>query len=314
MLSTNDITVNKLIKSAQRQTYHPYKPLGPAEIDLIHETSMEVFNEIGFKVHLPEVFEILRKIGASVDSHERIVRLSESMVMELISSIPPELTLYARQVDHDIHLGSGNVYFGTGGTALNVLDYETNQQRAATLSDLFDIVRLVDCLDNIHLLLLPTYPNDLPIDKVDINRFMTGLANTKKHIMGGVYTSQGIRDVIAMAEIIAGSAEALRERPFISMITCGISPLVLDSKYGALMIQVAKENIPLAVPVEPLCGATAPITLAGNLVIQNCDALIHLMTTQIVNPGAPVLYGCVATSTERYPLLCDSRNQRFQDT
>ena len=298
MLKTHDIIVNELIKSVQRQAYNPYKPLSPAEIDLIHETTMEVFSEIGFKVHLPEIFEMLRKMGASVDSHERIVRIGESIVMELISSIPSELTLYARKAKHNVHLGTGNVYFGTGGTALNVLDYETDQQRAANLLDLVEIVRLVDHLDNIHLLLIPTYPNDLPIEKVDINRFFTGLANTEKHIMGGIYTSQGIRDVIAMAEIVAGSAEALREKPFISMITCGISPLVFDSKYGALMIQVAKENIPLAVPVEPLCGATAPITLAGNLVIQNCDALIHLMTTQMVNPGAPVLYGCVATSTD----------------
>jgi trimethylamine--corrinoid protein Co-methyltransferase len=116
--------------------------------------------------------------------------------------------------------------------------------------------------------------------------------------MGGVYTSQGIRDVIAIAEAVAGSPKALRERPFISFITCGISPLRLDGKYGAFMMQVAREGIPVAVPAEPLSGATAPITLAGTLVIQNCDALINVMTTQLANPGAPVIYGCVATAVD----------------
>jgi trimethylamine--corrinoid protein Co-methyltransferase len=131
---------------------------------------------------------------------------------------------------------------------------------------------------------------------VDVNRFFTGLNYTPKHVMGGVYTAQGIRDVIAMAEDVAGSPEALRERPFISMITCGISPLRLDSKYGAFMIQVARAGVPVAVPVEPLCGATAPVTLAGTLVIQNSDGLINIMLTQLANPGTPVIYGSVATS------------------
>jgi trimethylamine--corrinoid protein Co-methyltransferase len=34
--------------------------------------------------------------------------------------------------------------------------------------------------------------------------------------MGGVYTLDGMREVIRMAEAIAGSPEALRERPIIS--------------------------------------------------------------------------------------------------
>jgi trimethylamine--corrinoid protein Co-methyltransferase len=113
-----------------------------------------------------------------------------------------------------------------------------------------------------------------------------------------VYTSEGIRDVIEMAERVAGSPEALRDRPFISLIACGISPLRLDSKYGAYMMQIARAGVPVAVPVEPLCGATSPITLAGTLVIQNCDALISVMTTQLANRGAPVIYGCVSTSTD----------------
>jgi trimethylamine--corrinoid protein Co-methyltransferase len=116
--------------------------------------------------------------------------------------------------------------------------------------------------------------------------------------MGGVYTAEGIDRVIRMAETVAGSAETLRRKPFLSMITCGISPLLLDAKYGAFMIQVAREGIPVAVPSEPLCGATSPVTLAGNLVVQNCDALINVMTVQLASPGTPVITGCVATSTD----------------
>lgn len=281
-----------------QKTAWPYQPLSQEKINKVHQASMRVFAEVGFEVHEPEAFEMFRRTDALVDSENRIVRLKESTIMDLIGSAPSKITLCGKKPEHDLELGGDHVYYGTGGTALNVLDYETMERRLATLQDLIDVIRIVDRLDHVHLMLLPTYPNDLPIEKVDVNRFFAGFMHTSKHIMGGVYTSEGIRDVIAMAERIAGSREALRERPFLSMITCGISPLRLDSKYGAFMIQVAKEGIPVAVPAEPLCGATAPITLAGTLVIQNCDALINVMVTQLANPGTPVIYGCVATSTD----------------
>ena len=63
-------------------------------------------------------------------------------------------------------------------------------------------------------------------------------------------------------------------------------------------MEVAKHGIPVVVPAEPLCGATAPITLAGNLVVLNVDTLIGVMLTQLVNPGTPVLYGSVASITD----------------
>lgn len=275
-----------------------YQPLSPEDIRKIHQTTMEVLEEVGFEVKEPEAFELFKKAGAKVEHESRRVRVKESLVQDLISSVPSQVTLCGRDEKHDLTLGAGNVYFSTGGTALNVLDYKSQQRRPANLQDLIEVIRIVDQMDNIHGMLLPTYPNELPVEKVDVNRFFAGLCFTSKHVMGGIYTKEGIDEVIKMAETVAGGAEALKERPFISMITCGISPLRLDSKYGAFMIHLARKSIPTAVPVEPLAGATAPASLAGTIIIQNCDGLINIMLTQLANPGAPVIYGSVATSVD----------------
>ncbi|MCP3877087.1 MAG: trimethylamine methyltransferase, partial [Sulfitobacter sp.] len=141
-------------------------------------------------------------------------------------------------------------------------------------------------------------PNDINAENVDVNRFGAALNRTKKHIMGGVYTVEGVRNVVKMAEMIAGSPEALRQRPFVSMVTCVISPFKIDEDYGRLAMEVAKNNIPLVVPAEPLCGATAPITLAGNVVVECVDTLAGVMLAQLVNPGTPVFFGCVASITD----------------
>ena len=187
-----------------------YKPLSEDDISHIHDTSMRVFEEVGFQVNSEKALSFFRDAGAKIEGN--IVRLPRQTVMDLIDRAPSEVTLYGRKPEHNLNLGSTRVYAGTGGTALNIIDTQSGERRPATLNDLKHIAKLVDCLENIHFFLLPTYPNDVPLENVDVNRFFAGLDNTSKHIMGGVYTQDGIERVILMAETVAGSADKLHQR------------------------------------------------------------------------------------------------------
>ncbi|MFC2009703.1 trimethylamine methyltransferase family protein [Chloroflexota bacterium] len=275
-----------------------FKPLTEESIQRIHETAMQVIEEVGFQVNSDNVLELFGSAGASIDKENRLVRLPQKRVIELIDSAPSEIRLCGQDEKHDVLLGGRRVYAGTGGTALYVYHQKTGQKQLASLDDLKRIAHLVDNLDNIHLFLLPTYPNELPIEQVDVNRFFAGLDNTSKHIMGGVYTLEGVKQVIRMAEIVAGSGEKLSQRPLISMIACSISPFIMDGQYGDLVVTIAKKGVPLVCPAEPLCGATSPITLAGNVVVQTVDSLMGIMLAQIINPGTPVILGSVASNTD----------------
>jgi trimethylamine--corrinoid protein Co-methyltransferase len=275
-----------------------FKPLDGSAVQSIHETAMKIIEEVGFKVYSDEALELFKGAGANVDDGANLVRLPRQKVMELIKMTPSDIILCGQEEKHDIVLGGSRVYTSTGGTALNVFRQSTGEKRPATLEDLKSIAKLVDSLDNIHLFLLPTYPNDLPIEHVDINRFFAGLDNTTKHLMGGLYTQDGLRQVIKMAEIVAGSKDKLRQRPLVSMIACTISPLRLDKNYSDFMIEIARSGVPVVCPAEPLCGATSPITLAGNVTIQTVDSLMGVMLTQLANPGTPVIFGSVATNTD----------------
>lgn len=271
-----------------------YKMLQDKDIERIHETSLRVFEEVGIRVNDPEDLKIFAQHGARVEGN--IVKVPEKLVMKCIDSAPAEVILFGQEDKYNLTLGGRRVYFGTGGTALHVL--EDNKRRKATLDDLKKIAKLVEYLDNIHFLLLPTYPNELKEDVVDINRFFAGLDNTHKHVMGGVYTEKGVDKVIRMAEIVAGGKDALCKKPFISMITCVMDPLMLDKHYSQMMKKIAKARIPVVTPAEPMTGSTAPITLAGILVINNVDTLSGVILSQLVSPSSPVIYGCIATSTD----------------
>jgi len=275
-----------------------FKLLTDDSVLKIHQTAMQVIEEVGFEVQSDIALELFEGAGAIVDRGKHLVRLNKDKVEELIEMAPSEIKLCGQDEVNDIVLGGRRVYAGTGGTALYVYDPAVNEKRQASLEDLKCIARLVDKLENIHFFLLPTYPNELPLDQVDVNRFFVGLDNTTKHVMGGVYTLDGAEQVIRMAQIIAGSAENLHQRPIISMIACIISPLRIDKTYGDMLVTIARNGIPVACPAEPLCGATAPVTLAGTLVVQTVDTLLGVMLTQIANPGTPVLFGSVATNTD----------------
>ena len=275
-----------------------YRPLTEEGIRKIHDAALTLLSEVGVEVNSGRAYEKLRQCGAVADSATRIVKLPRSVVEEAIDRAPKSIVLCGREEKHDLYCEGSNVYLGTGGTALNVIDIETDQKRLSLLRDVAEIARLCDALENVHFVVLPVYPNDLGPAEVDVNRFYASMRNCSKHLMGGVFTLQGARDTIRMAEMIAGGTKALRERPFISFITCVMSPLKIDATYGDILCLVAEAGVPLAIPAEPLSGATGPVSLAGMLAGIHAETLSGLVLTQLVNPGTPVLYACTASSTD----------------
>ncbi len=163
-----------------------FKPLTEESISRVHQTAMQVIEEVGFEVNSEMALGLFEGAGAQVEKENQRVRLPQKMVMELIGMAPSEVKLCGQDEKRDILMGGSRVYAGTGGTALYIYQPDTAEKRLATLEDLKRIAKLVDQLDNIHLFMLPTYPNELPLAEVDVNRFFAGLDNTTKHVMGGV--------------------------------------------------------------------------------------------------------------------------------
>lgn len=277
-----------------------YRPLSDDQIESISQTTFRVLEEVGVQVNHGEARKLFAAAGALVDEAQALVKIPRELAQEIIGRAPSTITLCGQEPDgsHDLELGGTKVYLGTGGTALNVQEPGRDDNRRALLKDVADMARMVEALENVHFYMLNVYPDDLEVEEVDVNRFGAALNRTNKHVMGGVYTVAGVRNVIQMAEMIAGSREAFLARPFISMVTCGISPLKLDESYGELAMQVARSGVPVVVPAEPLCGATSPVTLAGNLVVQNADTLAGVMLAQLTNPGTPTMYGCISSITD----------------
>jgi len=277
----------------------PYKPLSESDVKNITEAAFEVLEKSGLMVFSPTAFEAFRAAGARADEATRTVRLPRSLVEDAIDSNPSSITLCSRSGEYDAVLEKNRVHYGTGGTAIYVLDPDTGERRPSTTEDVILNARIVEALEHVHVFTINVFPNEIEDkNQIDISRFFHALDNTTKHVMGGVYTMSGLRDVIEMAQMIAGGVDDLRERPFVSFITLIISPFKIDEQYGEMSCHIAKQGLPVVVPTEPMCGTTAPVTLAGNVLTHIAETLGGITMVQCVNKGAPGICGSVGSISD----------------
>ena len=280
-----------------------YKPLTDEQVRRIHQASLAILERTGVQVEEPEALRLFTEAGTDVDGNR--VRLPQSLIEDTLDKAPSRVVLAGRNPDNDLILEGARVHIGTGGAALQVLDLETSKIRKAVLRDVADMARIVDALDNIHFYLIPIYPTDMSKENVEINKYYASLANTSKHVQAGVYTIQGIRDVVEMCERISGGPKPLRERPIVSFITSWmVSPLKFDAGVTTLLIECCRQRVPVVLSAAPMAGSTAPVTMAGMLAQLNAEQLAGLALTQLAQPGCPVLIGPI-------PATADMRSGKY---
>ena len=276
-----------------------YKPLSESDVKKIAESAYKILESSGVNVFSKTAIDAFEKAGAEVDRAKSIARLPRAFVEDKIAKNPSSITLHSRDGENDLVLEDNNVYFATGGTAIYVIDPETGKRRASTLEDVRMNAKMVESLENLDSFLINVFPNDIrEKDSIDVNRFFHALDNTSKHVMGGIYSLSGLKKAVKMAEAIAGGAEKLREKPFVSFITLIISPFKIDDDYGEMTCFLAEKGLPVVVPTEPICGTTSPVTLAGNVLTHTAETLAGICLVQSVKEGAPGICGSVGSITD----------------
>ena len=101
-----------------------------------------------------------------------------------------------------------------------------------------------------------------------------------------------------MGAVVAGGLDKLRERPIISLCTCPTSPLQLIGPSAEVIIEAAKNWIPINILSMVMAGASSPISISGALVMHNAEVLAGITLAQLTNPGAPVIYGSSSTTLD----------------
>ncbi len=111
------------------------------------------------------------------------------------------------------------------------------------------------------------------------------------------YALSDMSDAIEIARIVRGiDQEQFAQEPSL-MLNCNTnSPLKIDEPMCSGLIAMVQLNQPVVISAFTMAGAMAPITMAGALVEQNTECLAGIALTQIVNCGAPVVYGAFTSN------------------
>jgi trimethylamine--corrinoid protein Co-methyltransferase len=271
------------------------KILTSDELHEVHLATLEILERVGVKVSEQKALRLLEEAGAFVDVKEKIAQIPQHLVDEAIEKAPSGFTLFGRNPKYKLGLQDRRVYFSMGGQSINVLDLETGKQRASTLKDCENFYRLADALENVHHSTIVVRPRDIPDSVAHVHELLAGLRNTTKTLDAETYGQAVALDSIRMASVVRGGEEELKKRPLLLGFHNPISPLQHSEKLTEALMTYAKYNQPVIVAPEAQAGATAPVTLAGLLAQQNAEVLSGIVIAELVNPGAPVLFGTVST-------------------
>jgi trimethylamine---corrinoid protein Co-methyltransferase len=264
--------------------------LSRQELHEIDCASRELLWDVGVTVHHEEAMAIYEAAGAEVDFSNQRVRIPSHMVSDALQKCSPSVQLYGRDGIPPMNIGGMRSYYGTIGFASNALDMETEAHRPATSKDLAEILRLADVLDPPHFILTPATPSDVPAEVSDLYEFKIGLMNTRKHLVVQAQDDKNLDKLIRMGAEVAGGFEKLQKKPFFSILVTLTSPLVLRSDSAELIIGGAKKGLPLFIEAGPMCGGTAPATLAATLISANAELLNSFVLAKLVNPAVPLVY------------------------
>jgi len=285
-----------------RRVRNPYPPmalLSADQIEAIHEASLHILENFGIEVMSARALALFEKAGASVDRATQTVRLDRGLVAEALKTAPSAYTLTPRNPERKIHLGGDTINFTLVAGPPNVHDMERGR-RAGNLRDYSDLIRLAQHFNCIHMLGNQVCaPIELPANSRHLDTYFANLTLTDKAFHVSAIGRGRALDGIAMMAISRGlSLEELAADPGVTTIISVNSPRRFDDAMSEGLMTMAEHGQSVAVTPFTLMGAMSPVTLAGALAQQNAEALFGVVLTQLVRPGAPVMYGAFTSNVD----------------
>jgi trimethylamine--corrinoid protein Co-methyltransferase len=275
-----------------------YQVLSESEIRAIHQHTLEILDEVGIKVEVKRMRDMLSDLGCSVDEKKRVVRFKPDLVEEYLDRVPREYILCGADPKKQWVINPETRIFGGLGTAINMYDLYTGEYRPSTLKDMVDHIILFDYLENIVSNQMDIWPHDIPMHTIHVEAIRGWARNCTKSFGMGAYGVMATKDMMEMTILAMGGRENIRDKhPFITIVSIQSPLSTAQIQLEGLMI-LAAYGQPALVSPEAMAGTTAPVTLAGLLVQHNAEVLSHVVMAQVVNPGTPVMYGTVSTIAE----------------
>ena len=285
--------------NAQREAFltrliKPYELVSDEGLELLEQNADTILDEIGVEIRdYPSAIERFKKAGAIVDGTR--VRFPRGMCRSIIqASAPRQYTQHARNPLNNVQIGGDATVFAPNYGSPFVHDLD-NGRRYATIADFQNFVKLSYMSPYIHhsggTVCEPVY---IPVSKRHLDMVYAHIKYSDKGFMGSVTLGERAQDSVNMARIAFGGD--LQDRTVMTSLINASSPLVWDATMLDAAEVYASNNQACIITPFILAGAMAPTTSACVISQTLAESLVGMAFTQLVRPGAPVVFGSFASS------------------
>jgi trimethylamine--corrinoid protein Co-methyltransferase len=278
--------------------FEPARIFSDDQVESIHLAALGMLERQGMRVLSARGRAALASAGATVDESTLMVHLDRGLVAKALTTVPAEVELIARNPSRSCRVGGRHVVFAPVAGPPSVSDLQRGK-RTGTIEDFRDFVRLAQTFDVIHVLGQMVEPQDIAMSERHLETTLAQLTLGDKVPYFYCRGTGQLADCFAMARIAHGiDEETFRSRPLCYTICNTNSPLQLDVPMTDGIIDFAANGQLVIVTPFTLAGAMAPITIAGALTLAHAEALFGITLTQVVQPGAPVMYGSFTSNVD----------------
>ncbi|MDA8228411.1 MAG: trimethylamine methyltransferase family protein [Desulfitobacterium hafniense] len=269
-----------------------FEILSEQEVKQVHEASLEILKRVGIHTASQKFKEILLDNGCK-EQGERIV-FTDDVIYKGLKTVPATFELYGRNNSYVLEIGKKKAYCQTCVGTPSMIDLDTGEKRDTLTKDLEEYTRLADALEYINII-SPVFPRDVPQEIILTVETATLLRNTSKPLSICIESEREMPYIIELLTAVAGSAEALKQKPIATIPISPLSPLEYGYDPAEALIAAVEAGLPLGVEPCPMMGSTGPMTLLGTAVQHNAEILAGVIASQLIKPGSAVTHSSRAT-------------------
>ena len=273
-----------------------YEFLDEATLEIIEYNAETVLEEIGVNfVDSPVALERWRSVGAIIEGER--VRIPRGLARELCKTAPSKFVQHARNPERSVEIGGKSLVTAPVYGPPFVRDRDGGR-RYATLADFQKFVKLGYMSKYLHHSGgTVCEPTDVPVNKRHLDMLLAHMVYSDKPFMGSVTEPSRAQDSVDMCEILFGKDFVQNNTVMTSLININ-SPLTFDSiMMGALEVFASNNQASIISPFI-VGGAMAPVSVVGTLTQVLAEVLAGIAYSQIIKPGAPVIFGTFVTSID----------------
>ncbi|MGC9369816.1 MAG: trimethylamine methyltransferase family protein [Paracoccaceae bacterium] len=270
--------------------------LNDEALAIIEENAETVLEEIGVAfVENPQALERWRQAGADVQGER--VRIPRGLARKLCANAPARFTQHARNPERNVEIGGRSLVLAPVYGPPFVRDLEGGR-RYATMEDFRKFVKLGYMSKWLHHSGgTVCEPTDVAVNKRHLDMLHAHITLSDKPFMGSVTEPERARDSVEMCEILFGRDFVAENTVMTSLVNIN-SPLTFDATMmGALEVYAEAGQACIISPFI-VGGAMAPVSVMGTLTQVLAEVLAGVAYSQLIRPGAPVIFGAFVTSID----------------